>query len=244
MPTRNPLTRPSPAAAPAPAAPPDPAPPAPAPLKYLVYTIEDPTTDAVLYVGATGRTLDRRMREHMIEALVDLDRDPQAWALRRLVYGPTGEPAIRPRVREIARFRTRAEAERAEKSYIKAFRAAGHPLTNALLRDEVPPAAPAAHPPVRILGSAPAPSTATRQWRTDVGAAAGVTAGRPARPAPPSRRVGRWPLAGWVRGLLGVSVLVLTLLGRTLVPSAAARTTTRPPESAPGAAGAAAPEPP
>ena len=225
-----------------PAARPVPAPaPAPPARSYIVYTIEDETTDAILYVGMTGRTVDRRMREHMIEALVDLDTDPQALAIRHLVYGPTGAPAVRPRVREIARFATRAEAEAAEDRYAETFRAMGHPVTNRSHRAGAPDAPAPAPPPVRVLGNAPATAPATRQWRATV-AGQGTTAVR--QPAPrPARRWSWPPLAAWVSALIGISVVVLALVGQTLVPPAAASTAplTAAPEAP--ATGGAAPTP-
>src|SRR5689334_14455027 len=103
---------------------------------FYVYSIEDPRTAAVLYIGKTGRTIQRRMREHMIHALVDELPAAQSAAIRALVY-PEGVPVVRPALRELRHCATADEAEIAEKAFIKTFRAAGHPLTNALLPDEV-----------------------------------------------------------------------------------------------------------
>lgn len=236
---RAPRSAAAPPPAPAPV-PVDPAPAAPAPApsptpparSYIVYTIEDEATDAILYVGMTGRTVDRRMREHMIEALVDLDTDPQALAIRQLVYGPTGVPAVRPRVREIARYATRAEAEAAEDRYAEAFRAMGHPVTNQSHRRRATPRAtptpvPASAPAVRVLGGAPDSTAAPppRQWRPLAEPVQGATAVHET-PQRPARRWAWPPLAGWVSALVGLSaVLVLAVLaGPVLVPSAAAST--------------------
>lgn len=95
------------------------------PLSWIVYTLTNPRTGEVRYVGWTCKTLNRRLNTHIQTAVSKPPRDHRAkWILSLLSIG------VRPVIEAIESGSGEGWAE-AEKRWIATFRANGARLVNA-----------------------------------------------------------------------------------------------------------------
>jgi hypothetical protein len=94
-------------------------------MRWTVYTIKDPRTGAIRYVGWTSKSLARRLNTHIQEAISKRARSYRAkWLLSLLSIG------IRPVIEAIEHGNGDGWAE-AERRWIAKFRADGARLVNA-----------------------------------------------------------------------------------------------------------------
>jgi hypothetical protein len=87
----------------------------------VVYTLSDPTTGAIRYVGKTSRGVEQRLKEHLLPKNLKAHTHKNMW-LRQLL-GAGQKPVI-----EIVEEST--DANEAERFWIAQFRALGFKLTN------------------------------------------------------------------------------------------------------------------
>jgi hypothetical protein len=93
-------------------------------MSFLVYTLSDPRTGAVRYVGKTGRSLKLRLKEHMLPKRLVQHTHKNCW-LKQL-----GGLGLRPIIEEVERCDTEPEIYDAEIFYVAYFRSLGFDLTN------------------------------------------------------------------------------------------------------------------
>lgn len=92
-------------------------------MERVVYTLSDPRTGAVRYVGKTCHSLKQRLKEHMLPKNLKAHTYKNCWL--RLLKGNELRPLIE--VVEVAG----EEVDEAERFWIAQFRAWGFDLTNA-----------------------------------------------------------------------------------------------------------------
>jgi predicted Fe-S protein YdhL (DUF1289 family) len=95
-----------------------------APLNWIIYTLKNPRTDEVRYVGWTKRTPAKRLRNHLMESVNGPRTYKNRWLFSLLSIG------LRPVIETVESGSGDGWAE-AEKRWIARFKAAGARLTNA-----------------------------------------------------------------------------------------------------------------
>ena len=94
------------------------------PLTWIIYTLKNPRTNEVRYVGWTSRTANRRMNQHIQDAVIRAKCHRTKWILSLLSVG------IRP-VMEVVESGSGEGWAEAERLWIASFRANGARLVNA-----------------------------------------------------------------------------------------------------------------
>jgi hypothetical protein len=89
-----------------------------------VYSLSDPTTKLIRYVGKTERGLERRLREHLYEYNLRSDSPKNLW-LRPLV-----KLNLKPLIETLEEFSNAAEMDEGEAFYVSYLRYIGADLTN------------------------------------------------------------------------------------------------------------------
>lgn len=89
-----------------------------------MYTLSDPTTGLIRYVGKTERGLERRLREHLYEYNLRGDSPKNVW-IRPLV-----KLNLKPLIEALEEFTSAAEMDEGEAFYVSYLRYIGADLTN------------------------------------------------------------------------------------------------------------------
>lgn len=93
-------------------------------MEYLIYTLSDPKTDELRYVGKTSMSLEERLKHHIWPSSLKEKTYRANWISSLMAKG------LKPKIELLEEHKTQSELDEAEIFYIEYFRAIGFRLVN------------------------------------------------------------------------------------------------------------------